>query len=250
MMFEQLWMSGILVAFSAFGIKAGIGIGARVYSRAIPLGKKVIFLGASLMVYLLLFVSMYLLVTRLNLLNYLDHLSNLIQYGMLVHLLVALGLFVWGIKLLLNQYKRASVFRASLLLALPCPICATVILLNLTLALSLSSLTPFLTTLVLFGLFGGIIVLTLGFIFPYRRRMASGTQFLGSAMTLISLYFLMTVIIAPIFPEIKGAFTMAVSNNPISRIEPVPTLILSGISLVLAGLGFTRTYYYNKGDIH
>lgn len=249
MMFEQLWMSGILFAFSVFGIKAGIGIGARIYNTGVPLGKKIIFIGANGTAYLLLFVSMYLLVTRLNLLNYLDHLSNLIQYGMLVHLLVALGMFAWGAKLLLNQHRGATLLRASLLLVIPCPVCATVILLNLTLALSLSSLTPLMTTWVLFFLFGSIIALTLAVIFPYRRRMGSGTRFLGSAMTLISLYFLMTLILAPLYPEIKGAFAMAISNNPLSRIKPIPTLILSGISLALAGLGFARTYY-TKGGIH
>lgn len=250
-MFEQLWMSGILAAFSAFGIKAGMGLGAQVYSKTVSTRKKALFLAAGFFAYLLLFLLMYVLVSRLNLLNYLDQLSNLLQYGMLVHLLVAAGLFVWGMKLLLNQSKKhnSSLFRASLLLVMPCPVCATVILLNLTLALSLSTLTPFLTTLVLFGLFAGIIAVTLGLLFPYHHRMGSGNVFLGSSMTLISLYFLMTVIIAPIYPKIKAAFAMAVSNTPVSGIDPKSTLILSGLSLALAGTGFIRTYF-NKGDIH
>jgi predicted transporter len=250
-MFEQLWMSGILVAFSVFGIKAGVGLGAQVYSTSVSPGKKALFLGACFGAYLLLFLGLYGLVSRLNLLDYLDYLSHLLQYGMWVHLLVALGLLVWGIKLLLGSAhtKQPSLFRASLLLVVPCPVCATVILLNLTLALSLSHYPPFLTTLILFGMFMGIIVLTLGVLFPRRRQMGSGTGFLGLSMTLISLYFLMTVVISPLYPEIKAAFTMAVSNSPATQSDPRPILILSGISLALAGLGFTRTYFF-KGDTH
>jgi len=42
-MLKQLWITGILVAFSVFGIKVGLGLGAQIYNRTVPLGKKVIF---------------------------------------------------------------------------------------------------------------------------------------------------------------------------------------------------------------
>ncbi len=250
-MFEQLWMSGILVAFSVFGIKAGVGLGAQIYSTSLSPGKKAVFTGGCFFAYLFLFFGIYAIVSQLNLLNYLDKLSHLLQYGMWVHLVVALGLLVWGTTLLMrpSNAKHPSLFRASLLLVVPCPVCATVILLNLTLALSLSPYPPFLTTLILFGMFMGIITLTLGMLLPRRRHMGSGTGFLGLSMTLIALYFLMTVVIAPLYPEIKAAFTMAVSNSPAPQSDLRPILILSGISLFLTGLGFVRTYF-SKGDTH
>lgn len=252
-MFKQLWMSGILVAFLAFGIKAGLGIGSRVYSRTVPAKKKVIFLGAGFFVYLLLFLSLYVLVTRLNLMNYLDQLASLLQYGMWVHLGVAAGLLLWGVRLMVRppEHQDGSMLGAGLLLVLPCPVCATVILLNLTLALSLSSLSGFSTTLVLFGLFMGIIAFTLGALFFRRNQMATGPLFLGASMALISLYFFLTVIIAPLYPEIKAAFAMAVSNQKASPPDLPSTLALAGISLGLASIGFFRTYFthFNKGDL-
>ena len=250
-MFKQLWMTGILVAFSAFGIKAGLGLGAQVYNKSVSLGKKAFFLSGCFLTYLLLFFSMYFLVSRFNLLNYLDHLANMLQYGMLVHLLVALGLFVWGAQLLLKNPDTQTrlPLHASLLLVAPCPVCATVILLNLTLAFSLSTLTPLLTTLVLFGMFITIIGMTMGAVFPFRHRVGAGNSFIGLSMTLIALYFLLTVIIAPIYPEIKAAFDMAVSNSPVNQIEPVPTAVLIGVFLAFAGTGFIRNYLI-KGGIH
>lgn len=250
-MFRQLWMTGILVAFSAFAIKAGLGLGAQVYNKSVSLGKKAFFLSGCFLTYLLLFFFMYFLVTRFNLLNYLDHLANMMQYGILVHLLVALGLFVWGAQLLFKNPKAQNglPLHASLLLVVPCPVCGTVILLNLTLAFSLSSVTPLVTTLALFGMFSAIIVATLGIVFPLRQRIGSGNSFLGLSMTLISLYFLFTVIIAPIYPEIKAAFAMAVSNSPVNQIDQVPTAIFIVISFALAGTGFIRTYFI-KGGVH
>ena len=248
-MLKQLWITGILVAFSVFGIKVGLGLGAQIYNRTVPLSKKVIFLVGCLFIYLLLFFCLYYVITHFNLLNYLDHFVNMLQYGMLLHLAVALGLFLWGGKLLLQnpaEHKHLP-FRASLLLIVPCPVCATVILLNLTLAYSLFTLSPLLTTLTLFALFSGIIILALGLIFPFRHKIGSGNSFLGMAMVLVSFYFFITVIIAPIYPEIKPAFTMAASNSPVNQIDHVHTAILGVIVFILGCAGFMKTYFAKGG---
>ena len=248
-MLKQLWITGILVAFSVFGIKVGLGLGAQIYNRTVSLSKRVIFLVGCLFIYLLLFFCLYYVITHFNLLNYLDHFVNMLQYGMLLHLAVALGLLLWGGKLLLQnpaEHKHLPL-RASLLLIVPCPVCATVILLNLTLAYSLFTLSPLLTTLTLFALFSGIIILALGLIFPFRHKIGSGNSFLGMAMVLVSLYFLITVIIAPIYPEIKSAFTMAVSNSPVSQIDLFHTAILGVIVFILGCAGFMKTYFAKGG---
>jgi len=247
-MLKQLWITGILVAFSVFGIKVGLGLGVHMYNRRRPCSKKMLFFGASLLVYLTLFLGMYGLITSFNLLNYLDQFVNMLRYGMALHLAVALGMFFWGARLILqNPMTHYHVpLRASLLLILPCPVCATVILLNLTLALSLFTLSPLATTLVLFSLFGLIIVTTAGILFPFRQKIGNGNSFLGLSMLLIALYFLLTVIIAPIYPEIKAAFQMAASNSPVNATEPFHTVLLVAVALVFAGTGFIRTYF-SKG---
>jgi len=248
-MLKQLWITGVLIAFSVFGIKVGLGLGAQIYNRTVPPGKKVIFLAGCLFIYLILFFCLYYVITHFNLLNYLDQFVNMLQYGMLLHLAVALGLLLWGGKLLLQnpaEHKHLP-FRASLLLIVPCPVCATVILLNLSLACSLFAVSPFLTTLTLFVLFSSIIVLTVGLVFPFRHKIASGSSFLGLAMVLVSLYFLITVIIAPIYPEIKSAFAMAISNSPVSQIDLFHTAILGVIVFILGCAGFIKTYIAKGG---
>ncbi|MDA3971849.1 MAG: DUF2162 domain-containing protein [Desulfobulbaceae bacterium] len=244
-MLHQLWITGILVAFSIFGIKVGLGLGVQLYNRSISPVRKTAFLTGSLLVYLLLFLAAYFLISRFNLLNYLDHLLNMLRYGMLIHLAVAFGLFIWGTRLLLAnpQQERQLPLRASLPLILPCPICATVILLNLTLAISLLDLSPLSTTLALFGLFSGIILFTCALIFLFRRQISSTTSFLGQSMVMIALYFLLTVMIAPLFPEIKATFAMAVSNQPTGQSDYMHTAIMTILVIFTVGVGFIKTYY-------
>ncbi len=249
-MLKQLWISGILVAFSVFGIKVGLGLGSQIYNSTVPLGKKVIFLIGSLFIYLILFFCLYYVITIFNLLNYQDQFVNMLQYGRLLYLAVALGLLLWGGRLLIQNPAEHNHFslRASLLLIVPCPVCVTVIFLNLTLAYSFFTLSPLLTTLTLFALFSGIIFVTSAIIFPFRHRIGSWNSFLGLSMTSIALYFLFTVIIAPIYPEISAAFTMAASNSPVSQADFFHTAILGVIVFILGCAGFIKIYFA-KGEI-
>ncbi|WDP93309.1 MAG: hypothetical protein HUN04_15525 [Desulfobacter sp.] len=248
-MVEHLWMSGVVMAFLSFGIKAGMGMGSRIFNPGVSRGSAAAFFFGTLAVYLVLFAGLHLAVTRLDLMAYLDRIANLIQYGMAVHLAVALGLLLWGLKLLLAPGAGHGPSHAGLLLVLPCPVCATVILLNLTLALSLSSLSAPATTALLFALFWAVITATLALLALFRGRKGIDNGFLGGAMGLIALYFLATVLISPIYPKIKPAYSMAVSNNPAGQVDPRATLILAGACLVLAGIGFLKVYF-KKGEMH
>lgn len=239
-MLKQLWATGILVAFSVFGIKAGLGLGAQLIDRGVSAHKKVLFVAGSLFIYFLLFSCMYYVATRFELSSLADRLVHFVQYGMLLHLAAAAGLFAWGLKLLLQnpRARENPGVGASALMVIPCPVCATVILLNLTLAYSIFSLSPLSTTFILFCLFCIIIIITSGAVFLLRRRTGPAHSFLGLAMTAASLYFLFTVLTAPIYPEIKAAFAMSVSNSPANRIDPAPMYILAGAVFVLGGAGF------------
>lgn len=244
-MLRQLWMSGILAAFLVFGIKTGVGLGAQMNHPAVPKMKKWGFFAGCVFTYLLLFGGMHFLVTGLNLFDYLDRFAQVLKYGMMLHFVLATGLFVWGIKLLLQSRKNHLHFpsKAGLLLVMPCPVCATVILLNLTLGFSLFPMAPAVTTAVLFGCFLGFIMMTLTVITLSRNRIKSMDTFLGLCMVLVSLYFVLTILIAPIYPEIKAAFAMAVSNNPYGQLAMKPFLILAGTALAFGCIGFHHSYF-------
>lgn len=247
---KQFWITGALVAFCVFGIKVGLGLGSQIYNSKVPLVKKVIFVVGCLFIYLILFFCLYYVITQFDLLNYPDQFVNMLQYGMLLYLAVAFGLLLWGVRLLLQnpaEHNHLSL-RAGLFLILPCPVCTTVIFLNLTFAYSLFTLSPLLTTLILFALFSGIILITSAIVFPFRHKIGSWNSFLGLSMTLIALYFFFAFLIAPIYPEIRAAFTMAASNSPVSQIDVFYTAILGVIVFILGCAGFMKTYFA-KGEI-
>ena len=244
-MFKQLWISGIFSAFLVFGVKIGVGLGARINHPSIPIPKKWTFAGGSIFAYLLLFFCMYALVTCFKLFDYLDRIAKAVQYGMAVHFVLALGLSAWGVVLLRSRqrYGHASL-APGILLVLPCPVCAIVILLNLSLAFSVFPMAPAITTLVLFACFTACILFTLALITLCRHYISSMDEFLGLSMVLIALYFVLTVLIAPIYSEIEAAYQMAKSNNPVGPFETIPSLILAGSAVVLCISGFYQTYFY------
>ena len=244
-MLKQLWITGVLAAFSIFGIKAGLGLGSYIYSRSFQTGKKIMFLSATFLTYMSLFFCLYYIITRFHLSDYLNHIMSLLRYGMILHFIVAIGLLFWGLRLLFQNIDKYSdhLQKAGILLIVPCPVCATVVLLNLTLACSLFSLHPLFITMTLFSIFIGIVFFTTALIFPFRYKIHSGNSFLGLSMIFVSLYFLLTIIIAPIYPELNTAFSMAVSNNPVDHINPLQTTLFIVTVFIIGSYGFIRNYF-------
>lgn len=220
-MIEKLWLTGVMATFSIFGIKVGLGIASQIFSQAVSARKKGNLFGGALAVYMILFFLIYYATNNFNLLNNLSGFMKMVRYGMAVHLIIAVGLLAWGARLLLHNRGncKTSHYNASWLLVAPCPVCAVAILLNLTFAYSFSSLTPILTTVILFIIFSGFIFLTVAAVFPFRWKIESGNNFLGLAMSFISLYFFLTILIAPIFPTIKDTYRLTISNNPVNQTD-------------------------------
>ncbi len=250
-MIEQLWMAGVIVAFSIFGIKVGLGLSCQIYSGVISRSKKASLFAGALVVYLILFLILYYLVANLNLFNYLEEIMTVVRFGLVLHLIIATGLLTWGIKLLLkNQLTEKSKddsYSGSLLLIMPCPVCATAIFLNMTFVHSISSLAPLLTTFILFGIFTLFIFITIIVVYPFSRNGSVNNNFLGLSMTFIALYFLLTLIITPIYSTIKDTFKMALVNNPANDIDYHTTSIIVGILILLISVGFIKKQY-NKGE--
>ena len=246
---EQLWITGVLVSFSVFGIKVGLGLGSQLYSVTVSIKRKLFLFACALASYSAIFFVLYYLIRHFNLLNHLNQFMSIVKYGMYMHLAVASGLLIWGVKLLLKKPddQHGLTCRSCLLLILPCPVCSMSIFLNLTLAYSLSDMPPLLTTLIAFIIFGTIIILTLAFIYPFRYKIGAGISFLGTSMSLVSLYFFITLIIAPIYPKIKDVFAMSRSNLPVSQSNNFYTAVFIGVILLLLGYGYIKNRNFIKG---
>ena len=243
-MIKSLWIAGILIAISTFGIKVGLGAAAICYNRIIPGRKKFFFLSGIFLLYFLLFFSLYTLTTHFQLLNYLDRFLQVLRYGMAIHLLIALGLVFWGVSLLLRQSpllqeERSQAPQEALLLIFPCPVCATVILLTISLACSVLSFSLLSTTGLLFGTFIIISFATVAILFPFRRQIGKAdSSFLGLVMVIVALYFFLTVLIAPIYQEAQDVCRLASQNTGNTPLDLKSFLILLVTVATLFSIGF------------
>jgi hypothetical protein len=66
-------------------------------------------------------------------------------------------------------------------------------------------------------------------------------------MTLMGLYILCIIIITPIYSEIKAAFAMASSNNPVNQLDTFYTALFFIIAVILVGAGFIKAYFFKGG---
>ena len=244
-MIKSLWIIGILIAFSIFGVKVGLGASAIIYNGSISVRKKFFFLSGSFLIYLLLFFSLYTLTMHFGLLEYLDRFLKVLRYGMLAPLFIASGFLIWGVRLLLfsGQHSTVSSQRAAFFLIFPCPVCATVILFTLSPAYSLFSFPMLSTTGLLFGIFLSISLVTIFILFPFRRQIGTvDSSFLGLVMAVVALYFFLTVIIAPIYQEAQDIYHLASQSTGNTRLDLKPFWVLLVTGVALFSVGFFRQY--------
>ena len=254
-MIKSLWIAGILIALSTFGIKVGLGASAICYNGIISGRRKFFFLSGIFLLYSFLFFSLYSLTVQFQLLNYLARFLQVMRYGMVIHLLIALGLILWGVNLLLRQAPLLQRERTSqapqeaLLLVFPCPVCATVILLTISLAHSVFPFSLLSTTGLLFGTFFIISLATVAILFPFRRQIGKAdSSFLGLVMIIVALYFFLVVLIAPIYQEAQDVYHLASQNTGNTSLNLKSFLVLSAIAAVLFSTGFLSEYRKNSNS--
>ena len=248
-MIKFLWIAGILIALSTFGIKVGLGASAICYNRIIPGRRKFFFLLGIFLLYSFLFFSLYSLTAQFQLLNYLDRFLQVLRYGMVIHLLIALGLIFWGVNLLLRQAPLLQRERSSqapqeaLLLVFPCPVCAVVILLTISLAHSVLPFSLLHTTGLLFGIFFIISLATVAMLFPFRRQIGKAdSSFLGLVMVIVALYFFLMVLIAPVYQEAQDVYRLASRNTGNPSLDLKSFLILLSVVAAFFSIGFFRQF--------
>ncbi|MEW5691708.1 MAG: DUF2162 family putative transporter [Candidatus Hydrogenedentota bacterium] len=247
-MIRPFWIAGILFTLSIFGIKVGLGAAGICYNKNLSLRRKSLFLSGIFTIYLLLFGGLYILVAHFQLLNYLDRFLEALRYGMLIHLLIASGLILWGVRLLLPpQGSNICDYRGSFLLIFPCPVCATAILLTLSFGYSLFSISLSATTGILLGVFLGISLLTLLTTIPFRRKIIDSTgSFIGITMLIVAAYFLLTIIIAPIYQETLDVYNLASRNAEGGTQDSMSLLAILATVTILFGIGFFRNLLKTK----
>jgi predicted transporter len=235
---------GVLCSVGIFAVKSGVGLSYCLAGSG-RVRVKVGSFGLFSLSYLILFFSVVLVLQNVDLVNHLDAVQGFMQSGMLVHLVIAVLMIGWGILLLTNKHEHAPRSRAWMLLALPCPVCFTVILFSAAVLLAYSPEHFHRTVLLFYLVFMAISLLTPVVVHFFRRQsMASLDEFLGGAMLLIAVYFLLAATVMPQFSELDQIYRMASYQSGSETIEVRSAICVGLLVSVVFLTGFS--YSVNK----
>lgn len=208
MLYKSLIL-GVLFGIGIFAAKSGVGLAYVISGRQRPRTTASVLLVFA-MTYGLLFVLIALVLHRIDPVRHLTAIQGFLRSGMLVHMVMAGLMAVWGIVLLKRRRAEAATSRGWLLLVLPCPVCAGVILFS---GAFLVSLFPDGRLWVLSGLYFAFLLislLTMGGIHRFRRRARHFPEaFLGGTMLLMAAYFMLSVTVMPQFADLESVYRLA-----------------------------------------
>jgi len=225
---------GLVFSVGIFAVKSGAGL-SYLLQKESGIVRRFWVLVGFVASYALVFGLAWLVATRVDLLAHLDTVMLLFKNGMTLHMLLAVLLLLWGAALLKKRQGAKEKSRGWLLLALPCPVCFSVILFAGSFLHNLLPDVPYLFA----WLFAGFTTLSLFSAIGFALLGGeSGEHGLGAAMVLAALYFLVTIAVVPQFGDLERIYR--VSKSTVIVVDQRLPLFLAGMSLVFA-TGFLKT---------
>lgn len=239
---------GLALALGIFAFKTAVG---EYYFFSVTSSgmKRALFLTVTWGLYLLLFGAAFLMLEKFDLFRFAGDSMRFLETGVLLHLLLCAGLLAWGIRLLCRRETEHAgrVDSAGwLLLAVPCPVCASAVFLVCAFARMLFpeyGIWLWLGIPLFFLTLNAVFLLVLwgtGKLFSLHPL-----HFTGRLMIFISLYFFLILLIAPRFQDLGKLYSAAHSSGNVSA--GTGTLAVVVLMALAASAGFLRTTFQRKG---
>jgi predicted transporter len=230
---------GLVFSLGIFAVKNGVGLHYLLQASLRCTRDKAIVLTSYATVYAGIFLLAWWGLQRLTLLNHFQALQHVLRSGMLMHVLLSGMLIIWGLLLLIRDKGGKTAAWGWAPLVLPCPVCALVIFLNVSLLLSLY---PDAGLAVLAGAWAGFVGLGIGIAIVFRLLTRQGSErpetMLGGAMLTIAAFFLLTVVLMPQFGQLDEIYRLASYESEKPPVTPEQVLALTGSIVGLFGAGF------------
>ncbi|WP_027370816.1 DUF2162 family putative transporter [Desulfovermiculus halophilus] len=234
---------GLAFSLSIFAVKNGLGLHYLLQARLGSTWEKVIALCIYAALYAGIFLSSWWILQQLVLLNHFQTLQHVLRSGMLAHVFLAALLIIWGLLLLVQDRGGKAAAWGWALLVLPCPVCALVIFLNVSLLLSLYPVAGFSA---LAGAWAGFVGLGVGtamvFSLLARQENSQPEYMLGGAMLAIAAFFVLAVVLMPQFGQLDEIYRLASYETEKTTTTMEQILGVSGCVVVLFTAGFWAGY--------
>lgn len=245
MLYKSLIL-GVVFSIGIFAVKSGVGI-------AYVAGKKksvrdILFV---VLLYALAYAAVFgiaaSILPRFDPVRHLGAIQAFIGSGMIVHLALAALMLAWGI-LLLKGKKTSSAIdshrsRAWLILALPCPVCITVILFSSAFLITCFPDHPTIIVFTLYLAFVSVGLVSLALAYRFQRwAMVSSEALLGAAMLLVAAYFLVSVTVMPQFAELDKVYRLASHAGDSPSVNGFHLIMMAAFAIAAFGAGYGVTF--------
>lgn len=200
---------GLVFTMSVFALKGGVGL-HYFLMRERRWRKNLLFLFFYNILYFFVFMLSGLVVKRIDIVRYFEIFQGFLKSGMFIHVLMAIGLVVWGIILLKNKDRSERGSLGWMALVIPCPVCVTVIFVSSAFLLFCFPDAWFVAVLLGYLGFTAMVMITvIGMTLWGAGSDSSPESILGGAMLTIAGYFFLSVIIMPQFSDIDAVYRLA-----------------------------------------
>ena len=217
---------GLTFTIGIFALKSGVGF-HYLFTQKRHSREQILFICGFALTYFLIFSISYLVLKKINMIDYYSTFQGLFTSGMYIHSFLAAGLIIWGIYLLKNKREQQETSRAFWLLIIPCPLCTSVIF------LTTAFLMAYFPHIGLFAVMGAyLFFILINFVTILSLALwdikadVTPEHTLGKAMLFIAIYFILSIIIMPQFSDIDKIYRIAAYRGEEASMNTKDILLL------------------------
>ncbi len=229
---------GLVFAVGVFAVKTGAGLTYFVAQRGTARRKVGVLVGISA-AYVILFLFSWYVCSHVDVVFYFNKLRIPFQSGMTLHVMVALGMFIWGWALLRrNADEAGNGSWGWLSLVIPCPICGSVVFFTTGFLVNFFPDDSLRAVLATYALFAFIMIVTIGTLsFVSRFAFRQSEDMLGYGMLFIASYFVLSILLVPHFSEVDKVYRLAAfhSTHASPDAKGLASVLIPAVIAVSAG---------------